>query len=348
MARERTTDAATAAAWAHDLLGPASAAAFLIAPARFEVAERDAGSLSLTLLDERLFGVGFGPRPPLHDHWAACAISDSTFGDHVGRLARVDEWDFYTRPTSPGGGPVTEIHDDVAVESLLRAHADWRARWCAGSSPTCTPEKWRGWAWAWDTRIWWLSGSTVTPGSRLARPSRSTRRPVGVTDPESPARGQVEEELLEGAHLRHEFRVRRGESLVVEVDPRHGGRSQRHLEGRQPGPRLGVGEELLAPRHLGELGVGRDLALAPERGHRVVGVAAGVDRRAQRRVPLVVGVALGHDDAGEGLARERASPLVESHLDAAVAASHEEPVAPRHHWSCSIVLCRPATWSFTQ
>ena len=129
MARERTTDAATAAAWAHELLGPASAAAFLIAPARFEVAERDAATLSFTLRDERLFGVGFGPRPALHDDWAACAISDSTFGDHVGRLARVDEWDFYTRPTAPGGGPVTEVHDDAAVESLLRAHAPHSAVW---------------------------------------------------------------------------------------------------------------------------------------------------------------------------------------------------------------------------
>lgn len=131
MARHRTSDVATALAWAGELLGPASAAAFLLAPQRFEFAEREDDSLSLTLGGARRFGVGFGPRPPVDDEWSSCLISESAFGDRLGPLVRVDEWDFYTRPTAAVGvgGAVEIVRDETAVERLLRENAPNSAVW---------------------------------------------------------------------------------------------------------------------------------------------------------------------------------------------------------------------------
>ena len=131
MALERTSDPATALAWARELLGPGSGAEFLLAPERFEYAERESTSMSFTLGGERVIGVAFGPNPPLRDEWQACMISDSRFGDRLGRLERRDGWDFYSRPTAATreASELETLIDDGAIEELLRDHAPHSAVW---------------------------------------------------------------------------------------------------------------------------------------------------------------------------------------------------------------------------
>ena len=65
-------------------------------------------------------------------------------------------------------------------------------------------------------------------------------------------------------------------------------------------------------------------------------------------MPLVFGVTFRRDDVTKGLASNRTSHLVEAHLDTSVSTAHEQSMASDHYCSCSIVLCSPATWSFTQ
>ena len=65
-------------------------------------------------------------------------------------------------------------------------------------------------------------------------------------------------------------------------------------------------------------------------------------------MPLVFGVALRRDHVTKGLASDRTTHVVEAHLDASVPTAHEQSVTSDHYCSCSIVLCSPATWSFTQ
>ena len=131
MALERTDDPALALAWAEERLGAGNPVAFLLAPRRFGFIERTPEGLSLTLTGDEWFGACFGTRPPLRDEWRRCAVSASSFGDHLLSLARVDEWDFFTRRVASGGAtaPADELHDDDAVARFLEAHAPHSAVW---------------------------------------------------------------------------------------------------------------------------------------------------------------------------------------------------------------------------
>lgn len=131
MAPHSTTDPLTAVQWSNDLHGAANPLAFLLAPARFIVADRTADSMSITLSGPRCFGAGLGPHPPLRDEWESCVLAGPDAPDHVGELARIDEWDFYTSPTrdlASDSGPEV-IHDDALVETLLIRHAPHSAVW---------------------------------------------------------------------------------------------------------------------------------------------------------------------------------------------------------------------------
>ncbi len=127
---ERTNDPVVALGWAFDLLGAGSAAAFLLAPRRFEYAERTRDSLSLTLGGERLFGAAFGPRPPLNADWDTCVVSASTFGPSLGGLVRADRWDFFSREVSGADGPDLEVvTDHREIAALLTSAAPHSRVW---------------------------------------------------------------------------------------------------------------------------------------------------------------------------------------------------------------------------
>jgi ribosomal protein S18 acetylase RimI-like enzyme len=131
MSLERTNDPVEALGWAFELLGAGSPAAFLLVPARFEVAERTADSLALTLRGERVFGAGFGPHPPVRPEWESCVISHSAFGPRVGPLVYADQWDFFTYAVTDthSDGEVDELNDDVALTEFLRREAPRSAIW---------------------------------------------------------------------------------------------------------------------------------------------------------------------------------------------------------------------------
>jgi GNAT superfamily N-acetyltransferase len=125
----RTSDAATALAWARDLLGEGGPVDFLLAPARFVSAERDGDSYALTLERRGLVGVAFGPAPPVDPAWGHALVSHSTAGASLGRLVAADRWDFFSRPLAGARGPLPERADEAAVEPFLRANAPDSAVW---------------------------------------------------------------------------------------------------------------------------------------------------------------------------------------------------------------------------
>lgn len=130
MSVESTNDPVAALGWALELLGPASPAAFLLAPARFVLAERTPDSLALTLHGDQCFGAAFGPAPPTRGEWDACVVDSSTLGDDLGRLSLRDRWDFFVAEVVPIEGPaLEEIDDDAAVRALLNADAPHSAVW---------------------------------------------------------------------------------------------------------------------------------------------------------------------------------------------------------------------------
>jgi ribosomal protein S18 acetylase RimI-like enzyme len=128
---ERTNDPIEALEWAFDLDGPGGPAAFLLAPSRFAFAERTPDSFALTLHDERWFGAGFGPNPPLRPEWQTCFINYSSQGERLGELVRRDQWDFYTRAIDrqEKGAPVHEVTDTTALTDLLDNHAPHSMVW---------------------------------------------------------------------------------------------------------------------------------------------------------------------------------------------------------------------------
>ncbi len=126
---ERTTDAATALAWARALLGGGSPVDFLLAPARFVAAERGGDSYALTLERRGLVGVAFGPAPPVDPAWGHALVSRSPFGAALGRLVAADRWDFFSRPLAGARAPVPDPADEAEVEPFLRAHASDSAVW---------------------------------------------------------------------------------------------------------------------------------------------------------------------------------------------------------------------------
>jgi ribosomal protein S18 acetylase RimI-like enzyme len=127
----RTHDANVALAWALELQGADSPAAFLLAPSRFAFAERVDDSYALTLRGDQWFGAGYGPSPPLRPEWQTCFFDHSTFGERAGELVRRDEWDFFTRRvTGEETGPsVDRVTDDAAVNALLTEHAPHSRVW---------------------------------------------------------------------------------------------------------------------------------------------------------------------------------------------------------------------------
>jgi GNAT superfamily N-acetyltransferase len=128
---EQTNDPVEALGWALELLGPGSPAAFLLAPARFLVAERTADSMALTLGGAECVGIGFGPHPPVRDEWRRYLVSGAAPLEAMGALTRRDGWDFYSRPVSPSepDADVAVVTDEDAVTHLLRSSAPDLSVW---------------------------------------------------------------------------------------------------------------------------------------------------------------------------------------------------------------------------
>jgi GNAT superfamily N-acetyltransferase len=115
----------TAKQWADELLGEGNPATFFLSSRRFDVCERTADSLSLTLSGAQCYGQGFGPQPPVNPVWTRCSVDNSHFGDQLGRLRARDRWDFYSLDTTPCQVDVSlfEVRDDDVIKQILEHHA---------------------------------------------------------------------------------------------------------------------------------------------------------------------------------------------------------------------------------
>jgi len=126
-----TTDPDVVGRWADELLGPGSAAHFLLAPSRLVGAAREGDSFSMTLRGDVVVGLGFGPNPPVDARWETHMLGDVSPQRHIDNAQLVDQWDFYSRPitTTESVSPIEVLGDDEFVTSLLRREAPDSSVW---------------------------------------------------------------------------------------------------------------------------------------------------------------------------------------------------------------------------
>ena len=126
-----TTDPELALRWSNEMRGEGNPASFFLVPERFDSMVRTSDSCSLTLSGDGVFGMGFGPHPPLNPEWTRCIIDESTLGDRFGLLRADDFWDFYSVNASltQVDGDVETLEDEAEITELLQIHASDSSVW---------------------------------------------------------------------------------------------------------------------------------------------------------------------------------------------------------------------------
>ena len=131
MEQERTLNPVTALRWSAELFGEGNPVQFFLAADRFDSAERTTDSLSITLLDDGVFGLGLGANPPRRPDWTRCMIDDARAITHVNGLHARDHWDFYSIDASHTltDGDVIVLDDDDLITEILQLHANDSSVW---------------------------------------------------------------------------------------------------------------------------------------------------------------------------------------------------------------------------
>jgi ribosomal protein S18 acetylase RimI-like enzyme len=82
-----------------------------------------AGNISITRVDDGLFGIAIGPDPYIAPEWNRFSVESKGVEGVPAGAEYVDEWDCYWAPTTPGGElPARKFSDDV-IKDFLELHA---------------------------------------------------------------------------------------------------------------------------------------------------------------------------------------------------------------------------------
>jgi RimJ/RimL family protein N-acetyltransferase len=126
-----SSDYALAQKWAIEVAGEPNQAQLIIPEDRFIKAVRNSNSVSLTTMDEQLFGLGLGLNPPIDPNWKRFTVErkadTSNYADAVSLL----DLDIYSIETQLyKNSPIAiEIHGDEEISDFLKLHAPNSSVW---------------------------------------------------------------------------------------------------------------------------------------------------------------------------------------------------------------------------
>ena len=126
-----STDYALAQKWAIEIAGDPNQAQLIIPEDRFIRAVRNSNSVSLTTMDEKLFGLGLGINPPIDPDWKRFTVERKVdTGNYVDAVSLLD-LDIYSIETQLYKNlPIAiEIHDDEEISDFLKVHAPNSSVW---------------------------------------------------------------------------------------------------------------------------------------------------------------------------------------------------------------------------
>ena len=126
-----STDYALAQKWAIEIAGDPNQAQLIIPEDRFIRAVRNSNSVSLTTMDEKLFGLGLGINPPIDPKWKRFTIERKAVKSNYEGAESVLDLDIYSIETSlyENSPLAVEIQGDTEISDFLKAHAPNSSVW---------------------------------------------------------------------------------------------------------------------------------------------------------------------------------------------------------------------------
>ena len=126
-----STDYALAQKWAIEISGDPNQAQLIIPEDSFVKAVRNSNSVSLTTMDEKLFGLGLGINPPIDPKWKRFTIERKAVTGNFEGAQSVLDLDIYSIETRLyENAPIAvEIQGDEEISDFLKAHAPNSSVW---------------------------------------------------------------------------------------------------------------------------------------------------------------------------------------------------------------------------
>mgnify|MGYP002629966572 CR=1 FL=1 len=126
-----SSDYALAQKWAIEVAGEPNQAQLIIPEDRFIKAVRNSNSVSLTTMDEQLFGLGLGLNPPIDPNWKRFTIERKAVTSNYAGADSVLDLDIYSIETQlyENSPLAVEIQGDTEISDFLKAHAPNSSVW---------------------------------------------------------------------------------------------------------------------------------------------------------------------------------------------------------------------------
>jgi RimJ/RimL family protein N-acetyltransferase len=126
-----SSDYALAQKWAIEVAGEPNQAQLIIPEDRFIKAVRNSNSVSLTTMDEQLFGLGLGLNPPIDPNWKRFTIERKAVTSNYAGADSVLDLDIYSIETQlyENSPLAVEIHGDEEISDFLKLHAPNSSVW---------------------------------------------------------------------------------------------------------------------------------------------------------------------------------------------------------------------------
>ena len=126
-----SSDYALAQKWAIEVAGEPNQTQLIIPEDRFIKAVRNSNSVSLTTMDEQLFGLGLGLNPPIDPNWKRFTIERKAVTSNYAGADSVLDLDIYSIETQlyENSPLAVEIQGDTEISDFLKAHAPNSSVW---------------------------------------------------------------------------------------------------------------------------------------------------------------------------------------------------------------------------
>jgi len=126
-----STDYALAQKWAIEIAGDPNQAQMIIPKEGFIKAVRNSNSVSLTRIDEQLFGLGLGINPPIDPDWKRFTVERKSVTSNYEGAQSVLDLDIYSIETRlyENAPRAVEIQGDEEISDFLKVHAPNSSVW---------------------------------------------------------------------------------------------------------------------------------------------------------------------------------------------------------------------------
>jgi ribosomal protein S18 acetylase RimI-like enzyme len=126
-----STDYALAQKWAIEIAGDPNQAQMIIPEEGFIKAVRNSNSVSLTRIDEQLFGLGLGINPPIDPDWKRFTVERKADTNRYLHALPILDLDIYSIETQlfAGSKIAEDLEGDEEISGFLRAYAPNSSVW---------------------------------------------------------------------------------------------------------------------------------------------------------------------------------------------------------------------------